>query len=104
MYYIYLNNSNYPNPIVKNKKTTMKTTQPSSLYNSDNPVNKQKKETSDVDTNKKTPYLKDILSGTKKLFNSESKLPDLNADRLAALRYIKDSALIKHIYAGKMSC
>lgn len=77
----------------------MKNNQPSSLYNSDNPpleLNGQSQNNS--------PYLKEILTGKPKLFSTENNLPLTNADRLAALRYIKDSSLIKNIYAGKIGC
>ena len=72
---------------------------PSSLYNSDNPPQDQNGQTQN-----NSPYLKEILSGTTKLVASENTLSVINADRLAALRYIKDSALIKKIFVGKMSC
>ena len=72
---------------------------PSSLYNSDNPPQNQNGQSQN-----NSPYLKEILSGKTKLFTSENSLSVINADRLAALRYIKDSALIKKIYFGKMSC
>ena len=77
----------------------MKNNQPSSLYNSDNPPQDQNGQSKN-----NSPYLKEILKGKPKLYSAESNLSLTNADHLAALRYIKDSSLIKNIYAGKLSC
>ena len=77
----------------------MKRNQSPSVYNSDNPPQDQNGQAQN-----NSPYLKEILSGTTKSFSSENNLTLINADRLAALRYIKESALIKSIYVGKMSC
>ena len=43
----------------------------------------------------KTPYLKAILSGTIRISSSEKFSTDLNPDRAAALRYIKESAILR---------
>ncbi|MGH2553335.1 MAG: hypothetical protein ACRDEB_06435 [Chitinophagaceae bacterium] len=48
---------------------------------------------------KKSPYLRAILSGAPNPLTFDNELPELNADRLAAIRYIKESAIVK-----KMSC
>jgi len=77
----------------------MKNNQPSTLYNSDNPPQGQNGQLQN-----NSPYLKEILKGKPKLFSKENNVSLINADRLAALRYIKDSSLIKNIYAGKLSC
>jgi hypothetical protein len=75
------------------------------LYNSDNPPTSQKKEISAQAEQSKTPYLKAILSGASRLFSMENKkTDDTNPDRNAALRYIKESALLRNLYAGDMSC
>lgn len=77
----------------------MKRNLPPSLYNSDNPPQEQNGQSKN-----NSPYLKEILAGKTKMFKSGNNLSLTNADRLAALRYIKESALIKSIYDGKMSC
>jgi hypothetical protein len=74
------------------------------LYNSDNPPEEQSEKSSGQTSQSKTPYLKAILSGATKLFSMETKKPDANPDRNAALRYIKESALLRNLYAGDMSC
>jgi hypothetical protein len=52
----------------------------------------------------KTPYLKAILSGTTKFFTPEKELPKIDPDRIAALRYIKESGILRNLFMGKMSC
>ena len=81
----------------------MKENQP--LYNSDNPPKEQNEKSSEQTSQSKTPYLKAILSGATRLFSMENKKPDdANPDRNAALRYIKESALLRNLYVGDMSC
>lgn len=72
-----------------------------SLYNSDNPQNQPNQGSS---VQNKSPYLKAIFSGSAKLFSRENNSPVNNPDHEAALRYIKESALIKKIYDEKISC
>ena len=76
----------------------MKKNHPLSLYNSDNPPNQE----SSVQS--KSPYLKSIFSGSARLISPGNNLPVTNPDHAAALRYIKESASIKKIYIGKISC
>jgi hypothetical protein len=75
-----------------------------SLYNADNPPNEQKQGSSSQSEQNKSPYLKAIFSGTAKLISRENNLPVINPDHAAALRYIKESAVLKKLYIGKMSC
>lgn len=79
----------------------MKKNHPLSLYNADNPPNQPNQE---PPAQNKSPYLKAIFSGSSKLFSRENNSSATNPDHAAALRYIKESALIKKIYVGKMSC
>lgn len=102
--YIYLNSSINPKPFCKLKSATMKRNRPLSLYNSDNPPKAQQQESSTQPAQSKSPYLKAMLSGTTKSFAPENDLPVINPDRAAALRYIKESALLKKLYIEKMSC
>ena len=44
---------------------------------------------------KRTPYLKAILSGTMTTVVRKNNLPEENPDRTAALRYIRESENIK---------
>ena len=74
------------------------------LYNSDNPPTTPNQKTSAQTEQNKTPYLKAILSGATKLFSLENKKADTNPDRNAASRYIKESALLRNLYFGDMSC
>jgi hypothetical protein len=76
----------------------------STLYNSDNPPATTNQETLAQAEQSKTPYLKAILSGAAKLFSMENKKADANPDRNAALRYIKESSLLRNLYVGDMSC
>jgi hypothetical protein len=76
----------------------------STLHNSDNPPTSTNEETPAQTDQSKTPYLKAILSGATKLFSMENKKPDTHPDRNAALRYIKESALLRNLYAGDISC
>ncbi len=73
------------------------------LYNSDNPPNEKKPESSAQASQSKSPYLRAILSGTAKFFTPEKGSP-INPDHAAALRYIKESAFVKKFYIEKMSC
>ena len=82
----------------------MKRNHPLSLYNADNPPKARNEKSSDQPAQSKSPYLKAILSGTAKLSAPENNLPVTNPDRIAALRYIKESAFLKKLYVGKMSC
>jgi hypothetical protein len=82
----------------------MKRNHPLSLYNSDNPPKAQNQESSTQPAQSKSPYLKAMLSGKTKLFAPEKDLAVINPDHEAALRYIKESALVKKIYIEKMSC
>lgn len=43
----------------------------------------------------KSAYLKAILSGSRIISGSENELPVENPDRMAAIRYIRDSAAMK---------
>ncbi|MBI3139873.1 MAG: hypothetical protein HYZ15_14945 [Sphingobacteriales bacterium] len=43
----------------------------------------------------KSAYLKAILSGSRIVSDAEKELPVENPDRMAAIRYIRDSATIK---------
>ncbi len=81
----------------------MKRNHPLPLYNADNPPKAPNQESSNQLVQNKTPYLKAILSGTKKLFAPEKDSP-ANPDREAALRYIKESSFLKKFYIEKMSC
>lgn len=82
----------------------MKKNTPLSLYNSDNPPIDPKKTSSFTSGESKSPYIKAMLSGTAKMFSRENDLSLKNPDHMAALRYIKESGLIKKLYDGKMSC
>jgi hypothetical protein len=82
----------------------MKRKRPLSLYNTDNPPTTLSEKPSAQPEQSKSPYLKAIFSGTVKLFSLENNLSATNPDRAAALRYIKDSALLRKLYTGKMSC
>jgi hypothetical protein len=74
------------------------------LYNSDNPPTDLNERSSGQTAQNKSPYLKAILSGKAKLFASDKESPVINSDRIAALRYIKESAFLKKLYFDKMSC
>jgi hypothetical protein len=65
-----------------------------SRYFSPAPATTEKKETAIQKANQ-SPYLKAILSGASRLINSGRIVSMVNADRDAALRYIKESALLK---------
>jgi hypothetical protein len=82
----------------------MKRNRPLSLYNADNPPKAPKQESLSQATQSKSPYLRAILSGTTKLFTMENESPVTNPDRIAALRYIKQSASLRKLYIEKMSC
>jgi len=82
----------------------MKRNHPQSLYNADNPPKAPNERSSDPAAQNKTPYLRAILAGTTKLFSSEKGLAVINPDREAALRYIKESSIMKKFYIEKMSC
>jgi len=82
----------------------MKRKQPPSLYNADHPPKTLNDKSAGQPDQSKTPYLKSILAGSTKLFAPEKDSPVTNPDRVAALRYIKESALLKKLYFGKMSC
>ncbi len=43
----------------------------------------------------RSAYLKAILSGSRIISNSETKVPVENPDRAAAIRYIKESSLLR---------
>jgi hypothetical protein len=74
------------------------------LYNSDNPPTALHENSSGQTAQNKSPYLKAILSGKATLFTSDKELPMINSDRIAASRYIKESAFLKKLYFDKMSC
>jgi hypothetical protein len=82
----------------------MKKNTPLSLYNSDNPPIDPKEKSAASPGENKSPYIKTILSGSVKMFARENDLPVKDPDRMAALRYIKESALLKKLYTGKISC
>ena len=82
----------------------MKRNHPLTLFNSDKPLKNLNQESLTQSAQSKSPYLKAMLSGTTKLIAPDKDLPVINSDRLAALRYIKNSALLKKLYIGKMSC
>jgi hypothetical protein len=71
----------------------MKSINSLSLYNADNPPKAGDNQSPDQPA--QTPYLKAILAGTTKLFVSEKGTAVMNADREAALRYIKESSFLK---------
>jgi hypothetical protein len=75
----------------------MKSNSPFSFYISDNPLKTLNQESSAQPSQNKSPYLKAILSGNTKSFARENHLPDANPDRTAAIRYIKESSLLKKI-------
>jgi hypothetical protein len=75
----------------------MKSNSPLSFYITDNPMKVLNHESSGQQTQSKSPYLKAILSGNTKSFTHENRLPDANPDRTAAIRYIKESSLLKKI-------
>ena len=74
------------------------------LYNADNPPKPTNERSSNPAEQNKTPYLRAILAGTAKLFASEKQSTELNPDREAALRYIRESSFMKKFYIEKMSC
>jgi hypothetical protein len=78
----------------------MKRNRPLSLYNSDDPAKSRQQESTDPLSQNKTAYLKPIHP----VSAPENDSPPANPDRLAALRYIKESAFLKKLYIGKMSC
>jgi hypothetical protein len=82
----------------------MKKTKSFPLYNSDTPPASTNAKKADQTEPAKPTYLKALLSGTTKLFSNEKPATDANSDRKAALRYIKNSALLKNLYFGKMTC
>lgn len=83
----------------------MKRNPPLSLYNADNPPKAPNQASSSQASQSKSPYLRAILSGTTKLFVPGNDLPVTDPDRVAALRYIKESALSKKLFMQKkMSC
>ncbi|MBL7729957.1 MAG: hypothetical protein JNM88_02175 [Chitinophagaceae bacterium] len=71
----------------------MKSTATASLYFSPQ-AQPEKKEASVAKPNL-SPYLKAILSGATRLINSGSHYAMENADRDAAIRYIKESASMR---------
>ena len=79
----------------------MKKNHPLSLYNSDNPPDQPKQESP---SQSRSPYLKSIFSGSARPISPGKNLPVTNPDYAAALRYIKESASIRKIYIGKISC
>ncbi len=70
----------------------MKSNATTSLYFSHHST--EKKESKQEQTNL-SPYLKAILSGATRLINSGRSLSIVNPDREAAIRYIKESALMR---------
>ena len=74
----------------------MKTNHPQMLYNADNTPEVREQEPSSAQN--KSPYLKAILSGSTNLVVAGNNLPEVNPDRVAALRYIKECAFLKKIY------
>ena len=73
----------------------MKKNEHSTVYFLNNPLRLIKPETKTGSVQNKTPYLKAILSGSTIFSKSGTDLPVANPDRAAALRYIKESALLK---------
>ncbi len=94
MFRIYLNTPIYPNPS-KTKISTMKNISPLTFFISDNSMKVLNKESLEQPAQSKSPYLKAILSGTAISPGYEKELPVQNPDHAAALRYIKESALLK---------
>lgn len=82
----------------------MKRNRPQSLNNTVNPPNIPDKGSKAQPSHDRSPYLKAILSGSTKLITQDNELPLINPDRMAALRYIKDSALLRKLFFDKMSC
>jgi hypothetical protein len=74
------------------------------LYNADNPPKELNEKSAEQSSQSKTPYLKAILSGKTKSFSLENNLPVNNSDRIAALRYIRESTFLRKLYVDKMSC
>ncbi len=77
----------------KTKQSAMKSTATASLYFSPQ-AQQEKKEAASLKPNL-SPYLKAILSGATRLVNSGSHAAMENPDRDAAIRYIKESALMR---------
>lgn len=53
------------------------------------------KDETSAEQQNKSPYLKAILSGTRQALGSEKNSTVTNPDREAALRYIKESAVLR---------
>jgi hypothetical protein len=73
----------------------MKSNSQSPLYFLGNPLKVVNQESPATAVENQSPYLKAILSGTTKSLTAENDLPVANPDRAAALRYIKESSLLK---------
>ncbi len=58
-------------------------------------TDKKVEEKKDSLADTRSPYLKAILSGASQLINSGRVLSMINPDRDAALRYIKESAMMR---------
>ena len=73
----------------------MKKNEHSLLYFLNNPLRVAKSETTAGAEQNKTPFLKAILSGTTLFSKSGADLVVENPDQAAALRYIKESNLLR---------
>jgi hypothetical protein len=71
----------------------MKSISPLTFFISDNSMKASLNTESSAQS--KSPYLKAILFGTASSSGYEKELPVQNPDHAAALRYIKESALLK---------
>jgi len=82
----------------------MKRNHPLSLYNTDDQAKSRQQESSDQSSQNKVAFLKAVRPRSTNSTATENVSPPVNPDRLAALRYIKESAFLKKLYIGKMSC
>ncbi len=81
----------------------MKRNRPQAFSDAGDTQQNPKQESPAPETQNKSPFLKEFLAGSAKLFTTGSDLKEINSDRLAALRYIRESAFIRKLYLGKMS-
>ena len=82
----------------------MKRNHPLSLYNTDDLAKSRQQGSSDQSAQNKVAFLKAIRPRSANSSAAENEMPTANPDRLAALRYIKESAFLKKFDIGKMSC
>ena len=82
----------------------MKRNRPLSLYNTDVLAKSRQQGSSDPAVQNKVAFLKAIQPRSANNTAPENDTAAVNPDRVAALRYIKESAFLKKLYVGKMSC